>query len=89
MTATNFAYLNMFHNFNCYMERLGFKYLTVALELHTHYYLNRHGLLSYYLDHGVNSTKRDDVIQGAAMFGDFTFNKLYFIINGIQKIVYR
>ena len=77
VTATNYGFLNLFHNFNCYMEKLGFKYLTIALELHTHYYLNRHGFVSYYLDHDEHSTLKDGgADEHAAGFDSKSFNSM-------------
>lgn len=53
---------------------MGFKYLTVALELHSHYYLNTHGFLSYYLDHNSSAAfVEDDVGESAAGFGSNLF----------------
>ena len=87
VTGGNFGYLNHIHNFNCFVERLGLKYLVISMELHTHYYLQRHGMISYYLDAPQNTSNAgdDSIHEQGSQFREKQFN---LITNRKKKAVY-
>jgi hypothetical protein len=88
VTASNFGFLNFFHNFACYMERLDYKFLTIAMELHTHYYLSRRGYLSYFIDHGANASEGYNVFEKPVLFRTPEYNKItYLKIKAVLEIL--
>ena len=87
VTGGNFGYLNHIHNFNCFVERLGLKYMVISMELHTHYYLQRHGFLSFYLNPssaGANDSS-NAIKEQDTQFRETQFN---LITNRKKKAVY-
>ena len=61
------------------MQRLRYKFLTIALDLRTHFYLNSHGYTSYYLDHFTTSTngENENNISGeSSAFGSTSFKRV-------------
>jgi len=49
VTGCNRGFVNHLQNFNCFMEKLGFKFLVVSMDRHTHEYLTTHtNMKSFY-----------------------------------------
>ena len=45
---SNYGYLNHFHNFKCFMDRLGIKFLVIALDKRTDEYMNKLNVTSIF-----------------------------------------
>jgi len=84
VTGGNFGYLNHIHNFNCFARRLELKYLVISMELHTHYYLQKRGFYSYYLDTSSSSNTTETIEEQSSAFREQQFN---FITNKKKKAV--
>ncbi len=46
VTSINFAYIPFFHNFKCFMDRLGFKYIVFSMDMKTHKYISNIGIIN-------------------------------------------
>lgn len=88
VTGGNFGYLNHIHNFNCFAQRLQLKYLVISMELHTHYYLQKRGFYSYYLDPSAAASSASNITEvieeQSSAFREQQFN---FITNRKKKAV--
>ena len=57
VTGCNHGFLNHLLNFKCFADRLGLKFLVVAMDEKVHQYLTKHtNILSYYMPTGVDNT---------------------------------
>ena len=53
LTSGNFGYANHIHNLKCFLDRLGLKFLVIALDEHTHIQLAKDGMnVFYWTGHG-------------------------------------
>ena len=52
VTGCNYGFLNHLHNFKCFCDRIGLKFLVIALDEKSHHYLSRNTDIYYY--HMVN-----------------------------------
>lgn len=65
VTGCNYGFINHLFNFKCFTDRLGMKFLTIAMDAAAHGYLTNSSLISYLMDTG---------ITGSAEFRDKQFN---------------
>jgi hypothetical protein len=73
VTGCNYGFLNHLHNFKCFAERLGIKFLVVSMDLQTHEYINnRTNMISYFAGSG----KVGEVGTGSVEFRSREFNIL-------------
>lgn len=49
VTVVNYGFLNLLHNFDCFLSRLGLKYLSLSFDTHTHVYLRTRGKYSFHV----------------------------------------
>jgi hypothetical protein len=53
VAGCNYGYLNHLHNFKCFTDRLGIKFLVVSMDQQAHSYItNRTNMISYYAGAG-------------------------------------
>jgi hypothetical protein len=73
VTGCNYGFLNHLHNFKCFADRLGIKFLVVSMDQQTHSYLTNHTtMISYYTGAG----KVGEVGTGSVEFRSKEFNIL-------------
>jgi hypothetical protein len=49
ITACNFGFINHLHNFKCWADRLGMKFLVMAMDLEAHTYITHNTTMDSYL----------------------------------------
>jgi hypothetical protein len=53
VTGCNYGFVNHLHNFKCFADRLGMKFLVVAMDAKANSYLKNHtSMISYYMSGG-------------------------------------
>lgn len=58
VTGCNFGFVNHLHNFQCYMERLGMKFLVIAMDERAHEYISRNTtMISYLMFNGTGESQ--------------------------------
>ncbi len=73
ITACNHGYLNHLHNFKCFADRLGFKFLVFSMESQVHDYItNKTSMISYLMSGG----KFGEASGSSAGFRDKHFNMI-------------
>ena len=69
VTACNYGFLNHLYNFDCFMKRLGMKYLVIALDKKAYQYLsNNTSIVTYFLP------SENDVTSAPQEFRSRQFN---------------
>lgn len=76
ITACNFGYLNHFMNFKCFMDRLRFKYLVVAMDERSYEVLKKiEGVESYFWASGA-PVARDSTLFRSKAFNIISARKM-------------
>jgi len=77
---SNYGYLNHFHNFKCFADRLGFKYLVISMDPRSHEYLMTRNITSVFLGGDVKIEEGSSVFR-SKQFNLITIRKMTAVLN--------
>jgi hypothetical protein len=88
VTACNHGFLNHLYNFDCFMKRLKFKYLVIAMDKTAYTYLKTNtSILTYYMPSAVEITTQPQEFR-SRHFNIITSKKKEAVLN-IMKLGYN
>lgn len=88
ITACNHGFINHLHNFKCFADRLGMKFLVIAMDKHAYHYIKHNTTMNAFF---MTGGAFGEVTGSSTEFRSKQFNLItglfYYIIN--QYIIYN